>query len=221
MRKVIATNVIGQQAHQQLALSRPTFEEYAERFDYDLVIGDRQAPGRTPHWGKIMLLQELVEEYDRVFWIDSDAMILNFTADIADNLEDDCFQALVMEQHFVRWNPNTGVWLLRGKDPVTTQFLKDVWEMGPQPGPWNEQSAVIRVMGWGIEPWPRGCKVIEPSEYLYKTSWLAPEWNRIPELWPHINPRINHWAGGPTEVERRIREMGEILQKLRDAGMQR
>jgi hypothetical protein len=221
VRKVIATNVIGSQAQQQLALAKPTFEEYAERFGYDLVIGDRHAPGRTPHWGKIILLQELVQEYDLVLWLDSDAMILNFTMDIAQMLDEDCFQALLMEQHGVRWNPNTGVWLLRGKDQTTIQFLQDVWETGPQPGPWNEQSAVIKTMGWGIMPFPKGCKIIEATPYTAKTSWLAPEWNRIPELYPHVNPIINHWAGGPNAVERRISEMTDILQRLRDAGLQR
>ena len=55
-----------------LELAVQTFERYADRHGYDLVIGDGDSFGRPPSWAKIPLLRRLLDEYDEVLWIDSD-----------------------------------------------------------------------------------------------------------------------------------------------------
>jgi hypothetical protein len=219
MRKVIVCNAVGEYAEAQLALSLPTFEAYGAKYDYQVFIGSESPADRSAHWGKISLLQSAVQEYDLVLWLDSDAMILDFSEDIADQIETDCFQALLMEQEGSRWNANTGVWLLKGGQQ-SLDFLNEVWELGPQDHPsWHDQAAVIKALGWSWSDWPKVCKITDPSPYLANTSWLAPEWNRIPLLYPQIKARIQHWAGGPDQRQKRIEEMGQVLEVMRGSGM--
>lgn len=216
--RVIACNVVGGTAERQLENSLPTFVAYAARFGYELCIESLAPAGRSPHWGKIQLLLQLVEEHELVVWLDSDAMIVDYSQDIATGLREGCFQALLLEQEGVRWNPNSGVWVLRGVER-SSHFLQKVWDIGPQEHIFNDQAAIMKALGWGLEDFPFGCKLVAPSDYLRDTCWLAPEWNRIPALYPHIEPRINHWAGGPDQAERRIFEMAELLEAQRRSGL--
>jgi hypothetical protein len=219
MSKLILSNAVGEHAKAQSELSLPTFEAYAAKFGYQVKVGEESPEGRSAHWGKIALLQEAVQEHDLVLWLDSDAMVVDFSEDIAGQLEPGCFQSLMMEQENSRWNPNTGVWLLKG-GKRSLDFLNHVWQLGPQDHPgWHDQAAVMRALGWVWYDWPKVCKITEPSEYLSYTSWLDPEWNRIADLYPHIKPRIEHWAGGPDRRQERIEKMAELLAQMRSAGI--
>ena len=190
-----------------LSLAQPSFEYYAAAQGYDLLVATRcELPEkRSPHWAKVRLLLEQLGSYDTVVWLDADTMIVDFTRDIAADLPADDFQGLVLEQNQWRWNPNTGVWVVRS-DPRSEAFLTEVWERGPLDRYlWPEQGAVMQALGWQLTPFPRGVKLVHPSHHLAETGWLPPEWNWLVEpgddRW---QPRVKHWAG---QFEQRLAAM--------------
>jgi hypothetical protein len=83
MRKAIVTIVIGDamKAFWQ-RYSRPTWEKYAERHGYDLVVIDRpidtspRAAGRSVAWQKLLVTGDRrLTPYDVVVWLDADILI--------------------------------------------------------------------------------------------------------------------------------------------------
>lgn len=138
-----------------------------------------------------------------MLWLDADVLLVRDDEDVIGHLHPGHFQGLVLEQvpaeH--RVNPNTGVWLLRG--PGAADFLDSVDRLGPQPGPWSDQGAVLAALGWdrgdGRYHWARPGR---GSIYLQGTSWLPTGWNQ-----PWIGPReeaesfnsgAESYAGRPT-----------------------
>lgn len=197
VRKALVSFATG--PHRELlSLARPSFEYYAATHGYELLIADRceLAADRCAHWAKIPLLLEALSSHDIAVWLDADTMIVNFTRDIAGDLLEADFQGLVLEQLACRWNPNTGVWIIRS-DSRSESFLAEVWDRGPLEGYiWPEQDAVMQALGWQLHPFPRGVRLVRPSHHLTGTGWLPPEWNWLvnqeDRRW---QPRIKHWAG--------------------------
>ena len=91
-RAVKALCSIGSGPHEPLLeISRPTFAAYAERHGYELITSTEADPRRPPAWAKVPMLREALAAYDLVLWIDADAVIVDGTRDIADELAPDRF----------------------------------------------------------------------------------------------------------------------------------
>ena len=168
-------------------LALPTFERYAEAWNWHLRAHDLIADGRggdpgavQAKWAKLTLIREALGEYPFVLWLDADILLLRQDDDVRDHLHPRSFQGLVLEQvpaeH--RINPNTGVWLLRSC-PQAFAFLDTVERHGLQPGPWADQGAVLAALDWDrgdarylwARPGPG-------NGYTAATSWLPPSWNQ-------------------------------------------
>ncbi|MCW2527171.1 MAG: hypothetical protein JWM76_2031 [Pseudonocardiales bacterium] len=171
-------------------LALPTFLRYARRWNYSvhaekLTVDGTAAdgPAKTAKWSKIHLLRWALERFPVALWLDADVLLLRTDENIATHLHPHAFQALALEHvpHEHRVNPNTGVWLMRSC-PRAFEFLDAVESIGPQPGPWADQGAVLAALGWrrGDERYHwagpgRG------NRFSDTTSWLPPGWNQ-PQL---------------------------------------
>lgn len=70
-----------------------TFERYAKRIGADFVpLRGRKFPTRHFHWEKISMAT-LLSSYDRVFWVDADAIIRSTAGSIFDLVPEDHFGA--------------------------------------------------------------------------------------------------------------------------------
>jgi hypothetical protein len=179
-------------------LAFPTFADYAGRYGYDVVIGDGDSLGRPPAWGKIPLLQRLLQSYDFVLWIDADALILDSTVDVETEIPTSAFQAFVVTTCVpgAGLSPNTGVWALR-TGARTQRFLSEIWRQEDLANhEWWEQAAVMRLTGWSIEV-PLAKQ--RASEWDDGTFFLGEEWDMIPKF-PigYASGRIRHYAGWPS-----------------------
>jgi hypothetical protein len=189
LRKVIVTAAGPRMWHLLERYSLPTFQRFADRFAYDVLASrldedgasdDRRATNAA-RWAKLPLLRQALESYDIVVWLDADVMICRFDDDIAAHLAPEKFQAFALEQvpQDRRVNPNTGVWVLRGGRQVS-RFLHAVERAGQQAGPWADQAAVMKVLGWD-----RGGSIYHGagpgagSRFLRGTGWLPPSWNQL------------------------------------------
>lgn len=208
--KVLATIGTGPLAP-VLALSGPTMRAYAERHGYDFIEGDGEAQGRPPAWAKVLLLRRLLDTYETVLWVDADAIILDPSRDIADELVEGDYQALVCHRLPSDWRgyfgnpgdemPNSGVWLLRGQRG--RDFLDAVWERDEfVDHQWWENAAVITLLGYGLGP----CRHVEDTVWTEGTRWVDDEWNSHTMFTGLAPARIRHYAGvGNVTRARRMR----------------
>jgi len=192
-------------------LTKPRFQEYGDRWDFDVRAVDLEADGsradaaaQRAKWAKISLLREALREFPFALWMDADVLIARTDDDITAHLHPDHFQALALEhvpaEH--RVNPNTGVWLMRSC-PAAFEFLDAVEAVGPQPGPWADQGAVLAALGWqrGDESY-RWAGPGAGTRFLTGTSWLPAAWNqpylqgRTPESC--YNGSADSYVGRPT-----------------------
>lgn len=208
-RHKVLVSAAGPRMAPLLDVAAPTFQRFARRHGYDLLLdrelddaaGDRDGRARArARWHKPGLLRTLVPAYDLVVWIDADAVILRADRDIAEDLPRDCFQGLVLETFPDRRNPNTGVWVLRGGSDAGA-FLDAVLGLGQLDHSWADQATVCRLLGWELgDRHGAGARPARPSGYLAGTAWLPADWNRVR---PSETARIRHFAGMalPTRLE--------------------
>ena len=217
VRKALAT--IGTRAMRPvLDQSLYTFRRFAERHDYDVVVGgDESIEDRAPAWNKVVLLRRLLQYYDYVLWIDADAIILDDSVDPVSLFEEHHYQALVR----YNWNgeeaPCTGVWLLKSVHRATA-FLDAVWDGGDgylQLHPW-EQAAAAKLLGYEVDP----DRFIGATEWSDGTLWLESEWDVIPAFTSQrrlVPCRIRHYAQESNAVRRRQMRTDRHMLEATDA----
>jgi hypothetical protein len=189
--KVLCTLAVGQH-REYLPYTRPALERYAERHGYELcVIEYRLASERPDSWSKVVLLHRLVQRADLVVWIDADAIVVDASRDIADDLNSN--RVLHLVEHNVADGrvPNCGVMALRGGADAQA-LLEAMWACREfVHHKWWENAALLQLLGYRTEP------PIEPahdSPWRDKLALLDRAWNSVPfDESPH--PRIVHLPG--------------------------
>jgi glycosyl transferase family (putative galactosyltransferase) len=193
--RVIASLARGDH-RRMLALSAATFEAYAGRFGWDLVLSTESlAPERPGSWAKIPLLQELLRSYELVWWIDADAVIVDLERDIAATVHpgaDVYFVAHAQQRDELAVVPNAGVMLVR-RSPFAAAFLEAVWASEQHiDHNWWENAAVIELLGQSlVPPFP----VTDPtSRWRERIDLLDLCWNSVPGYHESPSPVVNHHA---------------------------
>ena len=200
MKKVIVTLASGTH-NSYLDMSRSRLIEYGKKHNYDVQIIDEVLTiDRPPAWSKILLIQKLLKVYDIVLWIDSDAVIIDSSTDILNEIDLDKTELALVEHSYAgQTHPNCGVMLFRQTDSVF-QFLDLVWEQVDLINhPWWEQAAILRCLGIDSEALPIGPGSIA-SRILINVKFLDRKWNAIRQDYPRDNVKIRHFAGEPHEI---------------------
>jgi hypothetical protein len=183
---------------QLLRLASHSFAPYARRYGYDLRLHtDVVDPSRPAPWSKIPLLRDLVLRYETVVWLDADTVIVDRSADIAEEMHPKAILHLV--EHTVRGEqrPNTGVMVLRGGQE-SAAFLDEVWRMEKYiDHRWWENAAVCDLLGYSVDP-PARIRTTSLSE---RTHFLSPRWNWIRDASVR-RARIRHFPGFAVRTRR-------------------
>lgn len=212
-RKVLCTIAHGPQAA-LLDLAREPLEDFAARHGYDLHLqAEAEDPGRPLSWSKVPLLRRLLTDYDVAVWVDADAIFLDTSRDIADELEDDRFLYLAMHRYGGQDAANCGILMLRSCDEAVA-LLDDAWAMTEfVDHPWWEQAAILTLLGFeiGSVPWATA-HIVRPTARFAGTKLLHREWNSI-SVDPAPRPRIKHYAG--MRHEARLAGMAADLETFR------
>lgn len=180
-----------------------TMVAYARRHRWDLVFSREEAAAPRPSaWNKIVLVQRLLEEYDLVGWIDSDAIIVDGSEDIGAELDDAHDLYIVAHRD---GNPpteviNSGVFMVRDTD-WTRRFLAAVWDQEDLiDHMWWENAAIMRLLGWDLDAEPPG--PTGDTDWTPRVKRMDPAWNSVPLFGRAPRPRINHYAGLPVQHRR-------------------
>jgi len=183
MSKAIVTRATGPHI-ELLDIAMPTFERFAERHGYDIVVAELECP-RPASWHKIPALLAALDEYEQALWLDADVVIVDDSEDIT--VPGFKWQALVAHHTQDGEVPNCGVWLVR--QPMRP-WLERIWSMRDYVNhAWWEQAAMCELLGYRGYP----LTLADPGELVARTAFLGKEWN------PHRNdpevverPRFRH-----------------------------
>jgi len=177
MKSLILTGWSGSTHAAMAKHTAPLMQAYANRHGHDFrslaLDGERPAS-----WQKLPALFASLKTYDVVAWLDIDIVIAWPGADIVDELQPGKCQAVV--EHLTECGrvPNCGVWVVTREMKPT---LEQAWVAGSDVvhHPWWEQAAIMRLMGYAVEPGPHG-KLDSPATLYEQTTFLRPEWNHHP-----------------------------------------
>jgi hypothetical protein len=195
-----------------LELSLPGFETYAARHGHELVVHRASlAPDRPPSWSKVVALHELAAEFERVIWIDVDAVVVDGHVDLAGELRPGRNLAMAVHRYDGNAVPNAGVLALRG-GRWTRRFLEQVWASTDLVHHrWWENAAMLKLLGHRLSE-PVRHERVTPAWARFQELDLA--WNSVPVA-PAAKPRIVHLAGlGHAE---RLSEMKRLTSARSDA----
>jgi hypothetical protein len=193
MSRALVTFAVGADYQELLELARPGFREYAELHGYDLHTTPPATSSRAPSWRKVPRLLHLLDTYDEVLWVDCDVVIVDPSWDLADDVPDQDWQALVAHHTPDGEIPNCGVWYLR---PPMQPVLEQMWRMDQYTSHiWWEQAALLELLGYHGHP----VRLEHPTELYARTCWLDLEWNSHEERDRQPQPRFAHATCGPVQ----------------------
>ena len=191
-RTVLCTIASG--PHRELfELARPSFEVFSALHGYELFVShDDLGAGRPPAWGKVVLLRKLLDSYDRVVWVDSDAVIVNPSADIFVGLSRWTPLGLVVHRYGGLEVPNAGVMAILSCR-WAKRFLDRVWAAERFVNhKWWDNAAVIELLGYDVSSPQRSTRRQTLNRRRVRELDLA--WNSIPGDCSG-DPRIVHFPG--------------------------
>ncbi len=186
---------VGTGAHTTfLDITAASRQAYAERHGYTLI--ERRTPRlrRLPaSWEKVHLLRHVLRHHELVFWIDADAVIVDPSHDIADDLGDAAL-GLVDHRFGDSIVPNTGVMAVRSTR-WSRSFFDEVWRLRHRfaEHKWWDNAATLHLLGYSTdEPVRR----VAPSAHDAHLASLPERWNAIPQL-GGTAPAVVHFPGCP------------------------
>ena len=198
-------------AHEELLdVALPTYEEFARRHGYNLIVGKKMTD-LLPAWNKIPLLLDAIDHYNEVVWFDCDLVVVNPSDDFPP-LEK--LHSLV--RHFENSSevPNSGVWRMRRAwgDLFMRDLLHEMMrlEVFRNHG-WWEQAALLTIMGYCVPP--EGSHFPDTKcKCVYKTKWYdACQFMRL-----KYNSHPNYRANKPMVVHCSYPNMAQRLEVMRE-----
>lgn len=191
-----------------LAIGAPTLLEYGDRHGWDVVLSTESslADGRPASWGKVQLIRQLLHEYELVWWIDADALIVDSTMDVRDHVRYGKDLYLVEHMFELGFAASCGVMLWRASD-WSQDLLTEMWSMDEHIDqyPW-ENGALLNLLGYRSEPFFYHA---HPTPRMARVSLLPCDWNSV---WPDPGPtpRVNHHGGTIGHDERRLLMLSDL-----------
>jgi galactosyl transferase GMA12/MNN10 family len=204
-------------AHVELLdLALPTFREFGERHGYEVIVHREVAGKLAPSWAKVRLLRELLEAHDEVVWVDADAMIVDASRDIFEDMPADRSWGWVMHISGNTLLPNAGMLALRSR-PAAFEILDGALALSERYAthPWWEQAAINELLGFAEIRSSNSLRLASPTRLMTSVEFLGTEWNSI-AIDQAPAPRIKHYAGLSSDL--RLEAMAWDLAALAKRG---
>jgi hypothetical protein len=194
-RKVLVTLAAGKYL-QLLEMSRITFISYAKKWDYDFVeVTESWDESRPYAWTKLLVIRDLLDKYDFVFYVDSDALILRDDIDIATIHHTDL--AWPVGPVNGRLCPSAGVMAIR-----SSEFSKMLFDLAYRQtdliyNGWWEQAALMRILQYeDPRDHEKHWSEFNLDKLQIEITELDSSWNSTIQEFAG-DPIIRHFAGDP------------------------
>jgi hypothetical protein len=217
--RAIATFASG--PHRELgAISRAASIRYARRWGWDVVTSDDLAlsDGRPPSWAKVRMVRRLLDDYELVWLIDADALIVDLERDVASELDPSAGPVWManhpQQRRELESVPNAGIMIVRS-DALALRLLDEVWAHTQFiDHNWWENAAILDVLGYSLEPpYP----IVRDSPWRALVTELDVAWNVVPGYIDHPAPALHHHARADhDDFGRRVAAMRRDLDGLLD-----
>jgi hypothetical protein len=173
-------------------MARLTYQRHsayarAHKFDYWSLMGDYVPDMKHGSWAKVLLiLKAIYQQYEYIAWIDSDAAIMDFGADLRDAMPKDKYLGCV--SHYAPWfdklqvpkHFNVGVMYVRNSE-LTTQFFQAWSSAYPGVERWAEQGVFNNM--------------ITQPEYTPLFHQVEDKWNATVNVNMVDKPAVKGWHG--------------------------
>jgi hypothetical protein len=212
---IICSLAAGAAHIEMMQLMAPTVNYYANTHKMDVLLLSlpdiRLAPARPPAWDKIILIRHMLELYETVMWIDSDALFCQSKPDIREELDPDCPMHIVFHHVGRSLIPNTGVWVCR-RLPETLELLNAIWNHTSFINHrWWEQGALMDLIGCD----PAKCRFVKQTSYTSMVRHLNHKWNSR-QSDSAKNPVIYHYCSKPKPIDNmQLRYRRFLAQKMK------
>jgi hypothetical protein len=181
-------------------LTLPRMKALADANGYEFRAVTREDCERPAGWIKIEpILDALAADFDFVFWLDADAVVLRSDMDVRTAVSG--AKDLYMCWHEPRAFPahfNTGVMLIRTSE-WSRAFFSEVWERGPVTDVFRDQGTILHQLGYNEAIGLGSDRHDHPARD--HIGLLDSAWNTIPGTAGVPDPIIHHYAAGvPVQV---------------------
>ncbi len=185
---------------------RNSMIQYGRRQGYDVVHSPGGTSDRPISWHKLQLIESLFDTgYEFVFWVDADAVFVDFEPDVADLIQPGKHLYFARPKIDGRYFPNMGIFMLRNCD-WSRDLIRQLWSLEQYiDHPWWETAAMKHLLyrdtfaDHGIVNF-NGPHLSE--EHL---QWIPDRWNYLPRVTQDSPAVIKHFAGNP--MKKRLRRM--------------
>lgn len=185
MNKVLCTFGIGE--HERLLEhSFPLMQKYAKKHNFDTYTRTTTTKFKDePHFEKIQIILDLMNDYDYIFYLDVDILFNNFDKNIMDFVKDNVWLYIVQEPLGYY---NSGVMLIK-TCKESRLFFEEVinikekvyedpnWEN--LRNIWYDQACILKLLGVVVKRNENYKTYISESPYNKNLFILPNEWNRI------------------------------------------
>lgn len=194
-RKVLVTLAAGKYL-QLLDMSRITFIDYAKKWDYDFVeVKESWDESRPYAWTKLLAIRDLLDKYDFVFYVDSDALILRDDIDVATIAHTDF--AWPVGPVNGRICPSAGIMAIRSSESSKKLFDLAYCQNDLIYNGWWEQAALMRILQYeDPRDHERHWSEFNLDKLQIGITELDSSWNSTIQEFA-IDPIIRHFAGDP------------------------
>lgn len=176
MKTAIVTGWSGEKFRAMSALTAPLMAAYGRRHGHE-VFASEMSCGLPAAWCKLPLIVTLLQDFDAVLWLDADIVVVDGSRDVFAEMKPGTVQAMTEHETPSGMVPNSGVWIVTRHMQHTLARVFHLHEDASHP--WWEQAAVMRLMGYAVEPGPFG-RLDTPTTLYHRTTFLGPEWNDHP-----------------------------------------
>lgn len=202
---VLLTGCTGEAYERMAEITSPLMRRYCKMHAVDFMSVDLHESngGRPASWNKVLWLMHcLAKGYRTVLWLDADVVIFDSSRNIFAAIDRDLSQSLVEHQTPSGSVPNCGVWAVNQK---MLPVLHQVWEQSDLIDHcWWEQAAVMRLMGYRLEPGPYA-ELEQMTELCAGTQYLDNAWNHHPhDKKPSSQVAFYHVTQYPDRLEQAL-----------------
>lgn len=141
-------------------------KNYCKKHNCDYVFRNSYSEQISPYWIKVFLIKELLDKYDYILYIDSDAVVNNFNMTIPDLFKQNKYMIYTSQVDAIQTPFNAGVLLFKKSD-ISLKIL-DIWVKLYDKSKWHYNKNEWKCDGkWSGEYYEQGAflKIINDSDY--------------------------------------------------------